>query len=248
MSHKDVLKAAGLSEAEISGGTLAVHSPIDGAEAAKVRETTAAEMPAIIARSQAAFRAWRQVPAPRRGELVRLLGEELRASKEELGAVVTLEAGKILSEGLGEVQEMIDICDFAVGLSRQIYGLTIASERPGHRMMETWHPLGPCAVITAFNFPVAVWSWNTALALVCGDPVIWKPSEKTPLTAMVCMKILARALNRFGDAPEGLVQLVIGGPDVGEALVNSKDVPIVSATGSTRMGGIVGATIRVHWR
>ena len=167
MSHKDVLKAAGLSEAEISGGTLAVHSPIDGAEAAKVRETTAAEMPAIIARSQAAFRAWRQVPAPRRGELVRLLGEELRASKEELGAVVTLEAGKILSEGLGEVQEMIDICDFAVGLSRQIYGLTIASERPGHRMMETWHPLGPCAVITAFNFPVAVWSWNSALALVC---------------------------------------------------------------------------------
>ena len=247
MSHKDVLKAAGLSEAEISGGTLAVHSPIDGAEAAKVRETTAAEMPAIIARSQAAFRAWRQVPAPRRGELVRLLGEELRASKEELGAVVTLEAGKILSEGLGEVQEMIDICDFAVGLSRQIYGLTIASERPGHRMMETWHPLGPCAVITAFNFPVAVWSWNSALALVCGDPVIWKPSEKTPLTAMVCMKIFDRALKRFGDAPEGLVQLVIGGPAIGEALVNSKDVPIVSATGSTRMGGIVGPKVSARW-
>jgi len=247
MSHKDVLRAAGLSEAEISGGTLAVHSPIDGAEVAKLRETTAAEMPKIIAASQEAFRAWRQVPAPRRGELVRLLGEELRASKEELGAVVTLEAGKILSEGLGEVQEMIDICDFAVGLSRQIYGLTIASERPGHRMMETWHPLGPCAVITAFNFPVAVWSWNTALALVCGDPVIWKPSEKTPLTAMVCMKILDRALKRFGDAPEGLVQLVIGGPDVGEALVNSKDVPIVSATGSTRMGGIVGPKVAARW-
>ena len=128
--------------------------------------------------------AWREVPAPRRGELVRLLGEELRASKEALGAVVTLEAGKIVSEGLGEVQEMIDICDFAVGLSRQIYGLTIASERPGHRMMESWHPLGPCAVISAFNFPVAVWSWNAALALVCGDPVIWKPSEKTPLSAL----------------------------------------------------------------
>jgi len=247
MSHKDVLRAAGLSEAEISGGTLAVHSPIDGAEVAKLRETTAAEMPKIIAASQEAFRAWRQVPAPRRGELVRLLGQELRASKEELGAVVTLEAGKILSEGLGEVQEMIDICDFAVGLSRQIYGLTIASERPGHRMMETWHPLGPCAVITAFNFPVAVWSWNSALALVCGDPVIWKPSEKTPLTAMVCMKILDRALKRFGDAPEGLVQLVIGGPDVGEALVNSKDVPIVSATGSTRMGGIVGPKVAARW-
>ena len=174
---------------------------------------------------------------------MRLLGEELRAAKAELGAVVTLEAGKITSEGLGEVQEMIDICDFAVGLSRQIYGLTIASERPGHRMMESWHPMGPCAVITAFNFPVAVWSWNTALALVCGDPVIWKPSEKTPLTAMATMKIMERALKRFGDAPEGLVQLVIGGPAVGEALVASKDVPIVSATGSTRMGSIVGPKV-----
>ncbi|MEI2805771.1 aldehyde dehydrogenase family protein [Albidovulum sp.] len=247
MSHKDVLKAAGLSDAELTGGTLAVHSPIDGAEIARVRETDAAEMPAVIARAQAAFRAWRQVPAPRRGELIRLLGEELRASKAELGAIVTLEAGKITSEGLGEVQEMIDICDFAVGLSRQIYGLTIASERPGHRMMETWHPLGPCAVITAFNFPVAVWSWNTALALVCGDPVIWKPSEKTPLTAMTTMKIMDRALKRFGDAPEGLCQLVIGGPAVGEALVNSKDVPIVSATGSTRMGGIVGPKVSARW-
>jgi aldehyde dehydrogenase (NAD+) len=247
MSHKDVLKAAGLSDTELTGGTLAVHSPIDGAEIARVRETDAAEMPAVITRAQAAFRAWRQVPAPRRGELIRLLGEELRASKAELGAIVTLEAGKITSEGLGEVQEMIDICDFAVGLSRQIYGLTIASERPGHRMMETWHPLGPCAVITAFNFPVAVWSWNTALALVCGDPVIWKPSEKTPLTAMTTMKIMDRALKRFGDAPEGLCQLVIGGPAVGEALVNSKDVPIVSATGSTRMGGIVGPKVSARW-
>jgi aldehyde dehydrogenase (NAD+) len=178
---------------------------------------------------------------------VRLLGEELRASKAELGAVVTLEAGKITSEGLGEVQEMIDICDFAVGLSRQIYGLTIASERPGHRMMETWHPLGPCAIITAFNFPVAVWAWNAALALVCGDPVIWKPSEKTPLTAMATQKIMDRALKRFGDAPEGLCQLVIGGPAIGDALVNSKDVPIVSATGSTRMGGIVGPKVSARW-
>ena len=247
MSHKDVLQAAGLSEAELTGGTLAVHSPIDGAEVAKVAETDPADMTRVIARAQAAFREWRKVPAPRRGELVRLLGEELRASKEELGAVVTLEAGKITSEGLGEVQEMIDICDFAVGLSRQIYGLTIASERPGHRMMETWHPLGPCAVITAFNFPVAVWSWNTALALVCGDPVIWKPSEKTPLTAMVSMKIFGRALARFGDAPDGLVQLVIGGPAVGEVLVNSKGVPVVSATGSTRMGGIVGPKVSSRW-
>ena len=153
---------------------------------------------------------------------MRLLGEELRAAKEALGALVTLEAGKIVSEGLGEVQEMIDICDFAVGLSRQIYGLTIASERPGHRMMETWHPLGPCAIISAFNFPVAVWSWNAALALVCGDPVIWKPSEKTPLSALATMKILDRAIERFGpDAPEGLAQVVIGGPAIGEALVAS---------------------------
>ncbi|MBZ0162292.1 MAG: aldehyde dehydrogenase family protein [Notoacmeibacter sp.] len=247
MSHADALKAAGFTERDLAGGTLAVHSPIDGAEVARVRETDSADMPAIIAKSQEAFKAWRTVPAPRRGELVRLLGEELRAAKEELGAVVTLEAGKITSEGLGEVQEMIDICDFAVGLSRQIYGLTIASERPGHRMMETWHPLGPCAVITAFNFPVAVWSWNTALALVCGDPVIWKPSEKTPLTAMASMKIMERALKRFGDAPEGLVQLVIGGPAIGEALVDSREVPIVSATGSTRMGAIVGPRVAARF-
>ncbi len=243
MTHAETLKAAGLLDADLTGGTLAVHSPIDGAEVARVRETAPEDMGTVIARAQGAFRVWRDVPAPRRGELVRLLGEELRASKAELGAVVTLEAGKIVSEGLGEVQEMIDICDFAVGLSRQLYGLTIASERPGHRMMETWHPMGPCAVITAFNFPVAVWSWNAALALVCGDPVIWKPSEKTPLTAMACMKIMERALARFGDAPEGLVQLVIGGADVGEALVTSKDVPIVSATGSTRMGRIVGPKV-----
>lgn len=247
MSHADALKAAGFTERDLAGGTLAVQSPIDGAEVARVRETDPADMPAIIAKSQEAFKAWRTVPAPRRGELVRLLGEELRAAKEDLGAVVTLEAGKITSEGLGEVQEMIDICDFAVGLSRQIYGLTIASERPGHRMMETWHPLGPCAVITAFNFPVAVWSWNTALALVCGDPVIWKPSEKTPLTAMASMKIMERALKRFGDAPEGLVQLVIGGPAIGEALVDSREVPIVSATGSTRMGAIVGPRVAARF-
>ena len=247
MTHAETLKAAGLTTADLTGGTLVVHSPIDGAEVARVTETALADMPAIIARSQAAFKAWRDVPAPRRGELVRLLGEELRASKVELGAVVTLEAGKITSEGLGEVQEMIDICDFAVGLSRQIYGLTIASERPGHRMMETWQPMGPCAVISAFNFPVAVWSWNAALALVCGDPVIWKPSEKTPLTAIASMKIMQRALDRFGDAPEGLLQLVIGGPAIGEALVQSRDVPIVSATGSTRMGSIVGPKVAARF-
>ena len=188
MTHAEVLKRNGFTDAEITGGSLSVRSPIDGVEVARVAETSASDMPGVIGSAQAAFKQWRNVPAPRRGELVRLLGEELRASKEDLGALVTLEAGKIVSEGLGEVQEMIDICDFAVGLSRQLYGLTIASERPGHSMSETWHPLGPCGVITAFNFPVAVWSWNTALALVCGNPVIWKPSEKTPLTALACRR------------------------------------------------------------
>ncbi len=248
MTIHDVLKDAGFRATEISGGLLAVRSPIDGAEIARVSETPPSDMPAVIARAQSAFRVWRDVPAPRRGELVRLLGEELRASKDALGALVTLEAGKIVSEGLGEVQEMIDICDFAVGLSRQIYGLTIASERPGHRMMETWHPMGPCAVISAFNFPVAVWSWNAALALVCGDPVIWKPSEKTPLSALATMKVLDRALRRFGaDAPEGLAQIVIGGAATAEALVASKDVPIVSATGSTRMGAVVGPKVATRF-
>jgi len=225
-----------------------VRSPIDGSEIGRAPVTALTEMPQIIARSKAAFESWRQVPAPRRGELVRLLGEELRRDKETLAALVTAEAGKIVSEGLGEVQEMIDICDFAVGLSRQLYGLTIASERPGHRMMETWHPAGPCAVISAFNFPVAVWSWNAALALVCGDPVIWKPSEKTPLTALATMRIVERALARFGaEAPAGLLQCVIGGVELGEALVDSHDVPVVSATGSTRMGRIVGPRVAARF-
>jgi aldehyde dehydrogenase (NAD+) len=248
MTSDNVLERAGFTRAELSKGSLSVRSPIDGAEIARIRETPLADMPAIIDRARTAFLAWREVPAPRRGELVRLLGEELRAAKDALGALVTLEVGKIVSEGLGEVQEMIDICDFAVGLSRQLHGLVIASERPGHRMAETWHPLGPCAIISAFNFPVAVWSWNAALALVCGDPVIWKPSEKTPLSALATMKILARAIERFGpDAPEGLAQLVIGGPSIGEALVASKHVPIVSATGSTRMGSIVGPRVAARF-
>ncbi|MEM1007242.1 MAG: aldehyde dehydrogenase family protein, partial [Pseudomonadota bacterium] len=193
------------------------------------------------------FKTWRTVPAPRRGELIRLLGEELRAAKDDLGALVSWEAGKITSEGLGEVQEMIDICDFAVGLSRQLYGLTIASERPGHRMMETWHPAGPVGVISAFNFPVAVWSWNAALAIVCGDPVIWKPSEKSPLTAMACQKIFERALARFGDAPANLLQTLIGGAALGEALVASEDVPVISATGSTRMGRAVAPVVAARF-
>ena len=225
-----------------------IRSPIDGQEIGRAPVTSLEEIPVIVARSKAAFEAWRVVPAPRRGELIRLLGEELRRDKDALAALVTAEMGKIASEGLGEVQEMIDICDFAVGLSRQLYGLTIASERPGHRMMETWHPMGPCAVISAFNFPVAVWCWNAALALVCGDSVIWKPSDKTPLTALATMRIVERALKRFGpDAPEGLVQCVIGGAATGEALVDSRDVPLVSATGSTRMGRMVGPRVAARF-
>ncbi|WP_425471847.1 L-piperidine-6-carboxylate dehydrogenase [Ruegeria sediminis] len=243
MTAETTLAKLGLTAAELSGGTLKVTSPIDGSLLAEVHETPAAEMGAILARAKAAFKAWRTVPAPRRGELIRLLGEELRAAKDDLGALVSWEAGKITSEGLGEVQEMIDICDFAVGLSRQLYGLTIASERPGHRMMETWHPAGPVGVISAFNFPVAVWSWNAALALVCGDPVIWKPSEKTPLTALACQKIFEKALARFGDAPDGLLQVLVGGADLGKALVESEDVPIISATGSTRMGRAVAPIV-----
>lgn len=248
MEHSQVLSALGFSTSELTGGTLAVRSPIDGAQIAQVHETPLGDMEKIITRSQAAFASWRALPAPRRGELVRLLGEELRDAKDALGALVTLEAGKITSEGLGEVQEMIDICDFAVGQSRQLYGLTIASERPGHKMSETWHPMGPCGVITAFNFPVAVWSWNTALALICGNPIIWKPSEKTPLTALACQKIFQKALTRFGkDAPEHLLQVVIGGADIGDALVTSRGVPILSATGSTRMGSVVGPKVAARF-
>ena len=219
-----------------SGGNLESRSPIDGGVIGSVAEASAADVAAACDRAQQAFLAWRTVPAPRRGELVRLIGEELRAAKEPLARLVTLEAGKIVQEGLGEVQEMIDICDYAVGLSRQLYGLTIASERPNHRMIEQWHPLGVVGVITAFNFPVAVWAWNAALALVCGDPVIWKPSEKTPLCAAAVMALAERALKRFGDAPKGLLQSVQGGREVGEALVDDPRVALLSATGSTAMG------------
>jgi aldehyde dehydrogenase (NAD+) len=243
MTAQTTLANLDLTVAELTGGTLPVHSPIDGSLLAEVHETPAGDMETVFANAKTAFKAWRTVPAPRRGELIRLLGEELRAAKDDLGALVSWEAGKITSEGLGEVQEMIDICDFAVGLSRQLYGLTIASERPGHRMMETWHPAGPVGVISAFNFPVAVWSWNAAIALVCGDTVIWKPSEKTPLTAMACQKVFERALARFGDAPDHLLQTLIGGAALGEALVASEDVPVISATGSTRMGRAVAPVV-----
>jgi aldehyde dehydrogenase (NAD+) len=227
----------------VGSGTLESRSPIDGQVIGSVAEASKADVEAACARAQSAFLQWRTVPAPRRGELVRLLGEELRAAKEPLARLVTLEAGKIVQEGLGEVQEMIDICDYAVGLSRQLYGLTIASERPNHRMIEQWHPLGPVLVISAFNFPVAVWAWNAALALVCGDSVIWKPSEKTPLTAEAVMALARRALARFGDAPEGLLQVVQGGRDVGEALADDPRMALVSATGSTAMGRSVGPRV-----
>jgi aldehyde dehydrogenase (NAD+) len=224
-------------------GQMESQSPIDGSVIGKVVEATAVDVTAACARAQVAFLKWRTVPAPRRGELVRLIGEELRAAKEPLARLVTLEAGKIVQEGLGEVQEMIDICDYSVGLSRQLYGLTIASERPDHRMIEQWHPLGVVGVITAFNFPVAVWAWNAALALVCGDPVIWKPSEKTPLCAAAVMALATRALKRFGDAPDGLLACVQGGRDVGATLVDDPRVALLSATGSTAMGRSVGPRV-----
>ncbi len=225
------------------GGGLESRSPIDGGVIGSVIEASAADVTAACERAQDAFLKWRTVPAPRRGELVRLIGEELRAAKEPLARLVTLEAGKIVQEGLGEVQEMIDICDYAIGLSRQLYGLTIASERPNHRMIVQWHPRGPVGVITAFNFPVAVWAWNAALALVCGDPVIWKPSEKTPLCGAAVMALADRALRRFGDAPDGLLQCVQGGREVGEALVDDPRVALLSATGSTAMGRAVGPRV-----
>ncbi len=242
MNFEDIIAGCRLDPARISGGSLTVNTPIDGSTIAAVRPHTPANAESMISMSVEAFGKWRDIPAPRRGELVRLLGNELRAEKDRLGRLVTLECGKIISEGLGEVQEMIDICDFAVGLSRQLYGLTIASERPGHSMRESWHPLGPCGVITAFNFPVAPWCWNAALALVCGDPIIAKPSEKTPLTMLAIQEICNRAMAKFGtDAPEGLVQTVIGGPELGHVLTSSKEMALISATGSVSMGRAVAA-------
>ena len=235
---RELLTHLNIPAESFSCGPLVVTSPITGEVIANVAVADAPDR--AITEAHKAFLAWRNVPAPRRGELVRLLGEELRAQREALGRLVTLEAGKILSEGLGEVQEMIDICTFAAGLSRQFAGLTLPSERPHHRMMETWHPLGVVGVISAFNFPVAVWSWNAALALVCGNSVVWKPSEKTPLTALATQAIFERAARKLGDVPANLSTLLIGDASVGQALVDSPMVPLVSATGSTAMGRAVG--------
>jgi aldehyde dehydrogenase (NAD+) len=243
----EVLERLGVRQELWTAGNRAVRSPVTGEVIAYVHDASPERVEAAVEAAHAAFLAWRSVPAPRRGELVRLLGEELRAAKADLGRLVTLEAGKITSEAEGEVQEMIDICDYAVGLSRQLFGLTLATERPDHRMMETWHPLGVVGVITAFNFPVAVWSWNAALAFVCGDPVVWKPSEKTPLTALAVQALFERACARCPDAPEGLSAVVIGGREVGEALVDNPKVPLVSATGSTAMGRAVAPKLSARF-
>jgi len=248
MTDTTKLAEAALQRLGVSArGDIAVRSPIDGSEIGRVSWQSAADVKAAVGRAVAAFETWRAAPAPRRGELVRLLGDELRQAKDDLGLLVSIEAGKIRSEGLGEVQEMIDICDFATGLSRQLYGLTLPSERPGHHMLERWQPLGPVGVISAFNFPVAVWAWNAALALVCGDPVIWKPSEKTPLVALATQAIFERAAARFGDAPANLSQVVVGLADVGEALVDDPRVPLISATGSTRMGRALGPRVAARF-
>ncbi len=242
-----LLDRLGVPASAYTNGNHPIHTPIDGSVIASVHLESKAQVVGKIDQAEKAFQAWRNVPAPRRGELIRLFGEVLREHKAQLGELVSVEAGKITQEGLGEVQEMIDICDFAVGLSRQLYGLTIASERPGHHMRETWHPLGVVGVISAFNFPVAVWAWNTALALVCGNAVVWKPSEKTPLTALACQALFEKALKAFGDAPEGLSQLIVGDREAGQVLVDDPRVPLVSATGSTRMGREVGPRVAARF-
>src|ERR1700712_5462992 len=239
---EEILGRLGVAHPFAAGGDLIARSPITGGELGRLQSHSTEQVAEIIGRAQLAFEQWRLVPAPVRGQLVRELGELLRQHKADLGALVTIEAGKITSEALGEVQEMIDVCQFAVGLSRQLYGRTIASERPGHRLMETWHPLGVVGVITAFNFPVAVWAWNTAVALVCGDTVVWKPSELTPLTAIACQALIERAAAEVGP-PADLSRLIQGGREIGELLVDDPRVALVSATGSVRMGQQVGPRV-----
>ena len=225
-----------------SGDTISSYSPVDGELIGKVETTSKEDYEKVIQKAQEAFKTWRVMPAPQRGEIVRQFGEELRKLKEPLGKLVSYEMGKSYQEGLGEVQEMIDICDFAVGLSRQLHGLTMHSERPGHRMYEQYHPLGIVGIISAFNFPVAVWSWNTALAWICGDVCVWKPSEKTPLCGVACQNIIAKVL-KANDLPEGISCLINGDYKVGEMMTTDGRVPLVSATGSTRMGKIVAAKV-----
>jgi aldehyde dehydrogenase (NAD+) len=222
--------------------TINVHSPVDGSELGKVIYASESDYETVILKAQKAAEYWKTVPAPERGSIVRQYGIKLRAHKKELGKLVSLEMGKSYQEGLGEVQEMIDICDFAVGLSRQLYGLTMHSERPNHRMYEQWHPIGIVGIISAFNFPVAVWAWNSMIATVCGDVCIWKPSEKTPLTAIACHRLLESVITE-NKLPEGIFNLVIGNYKIGESLAKDKRIPMVSATGSTRMGKKVSEVV-----
>ena len=247
----ELLAAMGVRPQAWSHGSLKARTPITGDTIGALNESSSADIHAAVDRAHAAFLSWRLVPAPRRGELIRVFGEELRGQKAALGKLVSIESGKILSEGLGEVQEMIDICDFAAGLSRQLYGLTIASERPRHRMTETWHPLGVTGIITAFNFPVAVWAWNAAIAMVCGNSCVWKPSEKTPLSALAVTTLFRRAVVRFngkgGEAPEGLAELIVGDRTAGEAIVDHPLVTLVSATGSTAMGKAVAPRLAARF-
>ncbi len=233
--------STGLNSSD-SGQYIASYSPVDGELIGHVSVTTSDEYANVIRQAQSAFQHWRQVPAPKRGEIVRQYGDALRTHKAALGKLVSYEMGKSLQEGLGEVQEMIDICDFAVGLSRQLYGLTMHSERPGHRMYEQWHPLGIVGIISAFNFPVAVWSWNSMIALICGDVCVWKPSEKTPLCGVACQHIFHKVL-KDNNIPEGVSCLINGDYRVGELMTHDRNIPLVSATGSTRMGKIVGAAL-----
>jgi len=242
-----VMNDIGVEKSLYGSGDLTSYSPIDGSKLGSIGLNSESEVKEVIAKSQAAFNQWRTVPAPKRGELVRLFGNLLREHKDALGTLVTLECGKIKQEGLGEVQEMIDICDFAVGLARQLYGLTIASERPGHKMLETWHPVGTVGIISAFNFPVAVWAWNAALALVCGNAIVWKPSEKTPLTALACQHLLNQASKQISACPENLSQVIYGASDIGNILVEDVRVPVISATGSCAMGKIVGQKVAARF-
>ncbi|MDX9839202.1 MAG: aldehyde dehydrogenase family protein [Azoarcus sp.] len=243
MNTHDIFRQLGIDTSVLRAGDVWVDSPIDGARLAQLAPDTADIVDTKVALSCRAFDAWRRVPAPRRGELVRRFGLLLREHKAALGALITLECGKIVAEGEGEVQEMIDICDFAVGLSRQLYGRTIASERPLHALRETWHPLGPVGIISAFNFPMAVWSWNAALALVCGDSIVWKPSIKVPLCALACQHLLEQAANDMDDVPPGLSCVLIGNHETGSLLVDDPRVPLISATGSCTMGRQVGPRV-----
>jgi len=225
------------------GDPLEVYSPIDGSLLAELKMASDEQVRGVVEASAEAFRAWRSVPAPVRGELVRRLGERLRQHQDDLAVIVSWEAGKITQEALGEVQEMIDICDFAVGLSRQLYGKSIASERPQHRLTEQWHPLGPVGVVTAFNFPVAVWAWNAAIALVCGDPVLWKPSKSTPLCAVACHSLFQEVLAEMPEVPPAVSSIIVCGRDVGQIMIDSPRLPLISATGSVKMGRAVGQSV-----